>query len=283
MPDNLCEIVDSMYNLPPMSVVATKVLAMLRSSDYTANSLAQLIACDPVLAGRLLGMANSAFYGVHREVLSLPRAVVILGENALKSLVLVACLKGINKDPGPVQRRLWEDSVGCALGAQIVARTFHSTASEEAFLGGLFRHIGKMIMLDFDCPKYEQLVAAVDAGTASQDSLEKEHFHFSHAVISAAVLEKWNFSKMMIQAIRHHDRLDLAAEVYPEAFRLAATVNVASSLCRTLGIGCVKSDARIKLSQVPGALALGIEYSQMKMLLVELEATFSENTGFFFD
>jgi HD-like signal output (HDOD) protein len=283
MADNLCEIVDSMYNLPPMPVVATKILEMLQKPDYTADSLAQLIACDPVLAGRLLAMANSAFYGVRREVKSLPRAVVILGENALKSLILAASLKIINRDPGPIQKRLWENSVGCALGAQMVARVFHSTASEEAFLGGLFRHIGKMVMLDFDGPRYQQLVAMVDAGEASQDRLEKELFQFSHAVIGAAVLEKWNFSKVIIQATLNHDRLELSPEVHPAAYRLAATVNIASSLCRVLGIGCAKPDDSLRLSQVPGALALGVEYPQMKMLLEQLDATYSENTGFFFD
>ena len=283
MSENLYEIVDSMYNLPPMPVVATKVLEMLRSPDYTADSLAKLIACDPVLAGRLLGMANSAFYGVRREVKSLPRAVVILGENALKSLVLAASLKVLNQKPGPIQKRLWENSVGCAFGAQMVAQIFHSTAPEEAFLGGLFRHIGKMVMLDFDRPLYEHLVAMVDAGKASQDSLERELFHFPHAVIGAAVLEKWNFSKVIIQSTLNHDRLELPAEVYPAAYRLAATVNIASSLCKVLGIGCAKPDDPLQLSMVPGALALGVEYPQMKMLLEELDATYSENAGFFFD
>jgi HD-like signal output (HDOD) protein len=281
MSDKLCEIVESMYNLPPMPAVASQLLEMLQSPDYTADSLARLIACDPVLAGRLLSMANSAFYGVCREVYTLPRAIVILGEEALRSLVLTASLKNLSKVPGAIQQRLWEDSVGCALGAQMVAREFHSTNAEGAFLGGLFRHIGKMVMLDFDRAKYERLVAAVDAKESSQDRLEKEWFHFPHAVIGAAVLEKWKFNKVFIQATLHHDRLDFSAEVYPAAHRLAATVNIAGNLCRVLGIGCARPDADLKLSQVPGALSLGISYGQMKKLIAELETLFAENTGFF--
>jgi len=283
MAENLYEIVDSMYNLPAMPVVAAKVLETLQSPEYTAESLAKLIACDPVLAGRLLGMANSAFYGVRREVKSLARAVVILGENALRSLVLTASLKTVNRQPGPIQKRLWENSVGCALGAQLVAQVFHSATPEDAFLGGLFRHIGKMVMLDFDRPRYEELVARVDAGEASQDSLEREMFNFPHAVIGAAVLEKWNFSKVMIQATLNHDRVEMPAELYPAAYRLAATINIAGSLCRVLGIGCAKPEEPFPLSQVPGAKALDIEDPQMEMLLEELDKTYSENTGFFFD
>lgn len=283
MSEDIYKIVDEMFNLPPMPSVAEKVLEMLRSPDYSAKSLSNLIACDPVLSGRLLGMANSAFYGVRREVKTLPRAVVILGENALKSLVLTASLKALNMVPGPLQQRLWEDSIGCALGAQMVARIYHSCSPEEAFLGGLFRHMGKMVMYRFDPARYEALVASVDAGEGSQDLLEKEAFHFPHALIGAAVLTKWNFNKVMVQASLHHDRVDLPVEIYPAAYRLAATINVAGNLCRFLGIGCASPFSDLDLVQVPGALALGLDADQIDALLAELKETFEENTSFFND
>jgi len=281
--DKLCEIVEAMYNLPPMPAVAARVLEMLQSPDSSAESLAGLIACDPILAGRLLSMANSAFYGVRNEVSTLSRAVVILGEEALRSLVLTVSLKSLGSDPSPIHKRLWEDAVGCALGGQLVARTFSSSNAEEAFLAGLFRHIGKLVMNDFDPSKYERLLALVDAGEADAESLEKEWFHFPHAMISAAVLEKWQFNPTYIQAILHHDHLDFSPGVYPAAYRLAATVNVADSLCRALGIGQVQADTELRLSQVPGALSLGIPYGQMKKMLSELEVIFRENTSVFFD
>ncbi|MEJ2201127.1 MAG: HDOD domain-containing protein [Desulfuromonadaceae bacterium] len=281
MSEDIYKIVDEMFNLPPMPSVAEKVLEMLRSPDYSAKSLADLIACDPVLAGRLLGMANSAFYGVRREVKTLPRAVVILGENALKSMVMTASLKSLNMVPGPLQRRLWEDSIGCALGAQMVARIYHSCLPEEAFLGGLFRHIGKMVMYRYNPARYEELVAAVDAGGVSQDYLEKEKFNFPHALIGAAVLTKWNFNRVMIQANLHHDRLDLSSEIYPAAYRLGATINLASNLCRFLGIGCAVPRTNLDLSKVPGALALEVSEFQMAALLQELQETFAENSGHF--
>jgi len=283
MADKLCEIVESMYNLPPMPAVASRVLEMLQTTDYTADSLAGLIACDPVLSGRLLSMANSAFYGVRNEVSTIPRAVVILGEEALRSLVLTASLKSLGSEPGPIQKRLWEDAVGCALAAQLVARDFRSTNAEEAFLAGLFRHIGKLVMYDFDPSRYQRMLALVDAGEAQADALEKEWFHFPHAMISAAVLEKWKFNPTFIQATLHHDHLDFSPGVYPAAYRLAATVNVAGSLCRVLGIGQAKPDTEMRLSQVPGALSLGIPYGQMKKMLADLETIFQENTSVFFE
>jgi len=283
MSDKLSVIVASMYDLPAMPVVANRVLEMLQSPNYTADSLANLIIFDPVLTGRLLSMANSSFYGVHREVYALSRAIVILGEEALKGMVLSANQKNASPVPSAIQQRLWEDAVGCALGSQLVARTFRSTDADEAFLVGLLRHIGKLVMFDFDCAKYERLLEAADAGEASLDALEKDWFHFSHAVIGAAVLEKWNFNKAFVQATRHHDRLDFSADVYPAAYRLAATVNIAGNLCRVLGIGCAKPDTEMKLSQIPGALRLGISYGQMKHMLTALETVFAEHAGLFLD
>jgi HD-like signal output (HDOD) protein len=283
MSEDIYKIVDQRFNLPAMPHIAEKVLEMIRFPEYTAKSLADLISCDPVLSGRLLGMANSAFYGVHREVTTLSRAVVILGENALKGLVLTASLKSLNMVPGPLQKRLWEDSIGCALGAQMVARIYHSCSPEEAFLGGLFRHIGKMTMYRFDQARYEELVAAVDAGEGEQDVLEKEIFHFSHSQIGAAVLTKWNFNRVMIQATLHHDRLDLPVEIYPAAYRLAATVNISSNLCRFLGIGCAAPCRSLDLTQTPGGVALGLNEVQINSLLAKLDATFAENTVFFTD
>ncbi len=283
MSQSLQQLVGSIYDLPPMPAVAAKVLEVLEGDDYTAESLADILARDAVLAGRLLHMANSAFYGVTREVETLARAVVILGEEALRNLVLAAGLKSFYQKPGMMQKRLWEDSVGCAIGSQLVARRFHSVGPDEAFLAGLFRHVGKMIMMNIHPAQYQDLVDEMAEGKEPGPVLEKKYFQFTHAVIGAAVLEKWNFRKKLVQSTRHHDRLDLSAELHPAAYRLCATVNIATHLCRALGIGCTEPDAALQLARVPGALALGIGYAQMKVLLVDLESTFNENIGFFSD
>ena len=69
-----------------------------------------------------------------------------MGEKTLKSLVLASSLKGINKSFGLMEKMLWEDSLGCAIGARVTALRFKSAEPEEAFLAGLFRHIGKMVL-----------------------------------------------------------------------------------------------------------------------------------------
>ena len=146
MSDDFKTVVRTIGDLPPMPAVAMKVLQQLQDPNISTSALAETIANDPAVSARVLKIANSAFYSMKRQVKTLEHALVVVGEKTLRSLVLAASLEVMNKQVGLLEKMLWEDSLGCAIGSRLVARRFKTVDPEEAFLGGLFRHLGKIVM-----------------------------------------------------------------------------------------------------------------------------------------
>jgi HD-like signal output (HDOD) protein len=270
-------VVRSIGDLPPMPAVATKVLQMLQSQNTSYAQLGKAIASDPAVTARLLKVANSAFFSLKRQVKTLDHAIAIVGERTLRSLVLAASLEGMNKSYGLLEKMLWEDSIGCAIGARFLARRFNTADPEEAFLAGLFRHLG-LIVMNYSNPEgYRSLVAAVYAGEGSFNEIEGRYFPYAHEAVGAAVLNKWNFSDDLIQSTLHHEDMALTREDNESQFRLAATVCLADSICARLGIGAREPDETIDVLETKGAEALVLDRGQIDMAIEEIEEIFTEN------
>jgi len=274
-------IVRSIGDLPPMPAVATKVLQMLQSPETNYSQLGEAISSDPAVSARLLKVANSAFFSLKRQVKTLDHAIAIVGERTLRSLVLAASLEGMNKSYGLLEKLLWEDSIGCAVGARFLARRFHTADPEEAFLAGLFRHLGKIIMNYSDPENYRSLVSAVYGGEGTFDEVEGRFFPYAHAVVGAAVLNKWNFSDDLIQCTLHHDDLAIQREDNETQFRLAATISLSDKICARLGIGAREPDESIIVENCKAVEALVLDKGQVDMAINEIEEVFTENRDSF--
>ncbi len=278
----LQSVVQAIGDLPPMPIVAVKVLEMLQKPDTTAEKLAKTVSSDQAVSARVLKIANSSFYSLRRKVTTLEHAIVILGEKTLKSLVLASSLKGINKSFGLMEKMLWEDSLGCAIGSRMVAVWFKSADPEEAFVAGLFRHIGKMVLNNLDPGKFRKVIEAVYNGEGSEEELEALFFPYGHAEVGEAVLTKWNFSEDLTQVARYHNDISGIDPVeQPERYRLAATVNFADAMLRRLGIGQRQPDGTIELCTLPSAGVLGVEPHQAEQLLEEFRCFFEKERSTF--
>ncbi|MCF6179817.1 MAG: HDOD domain-containing protein [Geopsychrobacter sp.] len=274
-------VVRSIGDLPPMPAVATKVLRMLQSPETNFSQLGEAISSDPAVSARLLKVANSAFFSLKRQVKTLDHAIAIVGERTLRSLVLAASLEGMNKSYGLLEKLLWEDSIGCAIGARFLARRFNTADPEEAFLAGLFRHLGKIIMNYSDPEGYRALAVAVYGGEGSFNDIEGRFFPYAHAVVGAAVLNKWNFSDDLIQCTLHHEDLAIEREGNEVQFRLAATVALADIICARIGIGAGEPDESLIVEDSKAVEALALDKGQVDDSIEEIEEIFNENRDSF--
>ncbi len=277
-------VVRSVSDLPPMPVVAVRVMELLGQEDVNYKKLSSAISSDPAVSARLLKVANSAFYSMKRQVKTLDHAVAIVGERTLRSLVLAASLEGMNKSYGLLEKLLWEDAMGCAIASRIIARRFSTADPEEAFLAGLFRHLGKIVMNYSDPDTYRALVEAAYAEGTTTSALEGRFFPYAHEVVGAAVLNKWNFSQSLVMTVLHHRDLKIHLAEEDEGRQLtnlAATVNLAGFICMKLGIGQRQADDGIDVTTAPGAQILGLSATQVEEVLDEIDRTFTENREFF--
>ncbi len=277
-------VVRSIRDLPPMPAVATKVLELLGDPNVNYGKLGETISSDPAVSARLLKVANSAFYSMKRQIKTLDHAVAIVGERTLRSLVLAASLEGMNKSYGLLEKMLWEDAIGCAIGCRILARKFASADPEEAFLAGLFRHLGKIVMNYSDAESYRSLVETAYSEGESTSELEGRFFPYAHEVVGAAVLDKWNFNRSLVMSTLHHEDLMIAVDEEENGkalLRLTATVNLAGHVCLRLGIGQREPNEDLDLLNSPGAKSLNLSEDEVQSALSEVEQVFNENRDFF--
>jgi len=277
-------VVRNIGDLPPMPVVATKVLELLGDPNVSYSALGETISSDPAVSARLLKVANSAFYSMKRQIKSLDHAVAIVGERTLRSLVLAASLEGMNKSYGLLEKMLWEDSIGCAIGCRILARKFSTGDPEEAFLGGLFRHLGKIIMNYSDPEAFRALAETAYSSGGRYTELEGRFFPYAHAVVGAAVLDKWNFNHSLVMATLHHEDLKVMEEDEDgsaDLYRLTATINLADRICRRLGIGQRQPDEELDVASCLGAAGLELSKEDVDQAVLEIGETFEENRDFF--
>src|SRR2546426_133282 len=75
-------------NLPTIPTVLAKILQLLDNETASGKDLIGVLERDQALTGKLLRLANSAFFGQSRRVATIPRAVVLLGFSTVRNLAL---------------------------------------------------------------------------------------------------------------------------------------------------------------------------------------------------
>jgi len=276
MGDETMEIPYDIDKLPPMPQVAARTVKLLNSPDVSAEDLAEVVSADPIISVRVLKIANSSFYSMARQVKTLQTAIIVLGQKTLKNLVLAASLRGMNTRFGPIEQMLWEDSMTCALAARFLSRKLRIADPEEAFIAGLFRHIGRVVLNNQDSTCYQGLLAQQMRCGAELMSLEKEKFGLNHAELGAAVLNHWQLSEVMsLVALRHHD--PVLAEIDDlETRELTAITNLASEFSLLLGVlGAFEGE--LDLAALPGARYLKLDAERIAELVDEFREVFEEN------
>lgn len=237
MPDKLEELVLKSLDLPVVPVVANKVLSAASDPDSTARLLGLVISRDQALASRVLRIANSAFYGVNRQINTISEAVTIIGFDGIKNLALALSMRGIYKSFGLLEQLLWDHSAGVAITAQLAASHVHLKQKEEVFISGLLHDVGKIVLLNQEREKYTRVVQMVYNEDYSFSMAEEEIFGFDHAIVGSMVVKNWNFPDFLVSIARYHNDILSYKDGDSNIGLMLALVSFADLLCNKLGIG----------------------------------------------
>ena len=86
--ERLRGLAGSVDGLPSLPRIYGDLTQALESPSCGAEELSAVVCRDPALAAKILQLVNSSFFGLPRQVTSLPEAVAYLGVTTLRSLVL---------------------------------------------------------------------------------------------------------------------------------------------------------------------------------------------------
>lgn len=215
-------------SLPMLPEQAIRGMQMASDPDLTVTKLAGLVSKDPVLATRVLGLANSAMYGAMTPLRSVQDAVVRLGVGCVRNVVVTVSMHAQMTAPdlyGAEGPRFMDHALGTAYLARLVADSA-GTDVEEAFLTGLLHDIGKLVIHKTAHLRRRQ-------GTAISDDDVADAVAASHAACGALALHFWKLPDEVLDAVRHHHHFTLA--VNPRA---AAVCYAANRLSHRYGFGC---------------------------------------------
>jgi HD-like signal output (HDOD) protein len=214
-----------------------------------------------------------------RKISTLPSAIVVLGERTLKNLVLAASMRGLNSTFGDYEKMLWEDSMVCALGSRFLAGKTGCADPEEAFMAGLFRHIGKAVVYNRQRGGQPEVEAMLRTESVDMSLRERELLGATHDEIGAAVLERWRLSEMISEVALHHLDVDLGAISDPETRNMVCVVNLANQFPAIFGV--LGEPHMQELSQLAGAKYLGLSQADLDPLVDEFHKIFTANRNEF--
>jgi HD-like signal output (HDOD) protein len=215
-------------DLPPLPVVVTKIMETLNNPNTSAEDLNRLIAMDQGLASKVLRIVNSAYYGFPKRISTITQAVVILGFNTVRNLVLGVSAFGLlgqkSMPYGLNREKFWEHSLCTAVSGGIIARRRLPkvrTAPEEAFIGGLLHDIGALFLDSYFPVQYAVAMAFAAREKKTAREAEGMVLGIDHVAVGRRIAEHWNFPPHLTAMLGGHhepkfqkDHFDLVACIH---------------------------------------------------------------------
>jgi HD-like signal output (HDOD) protein len=167
-----------------------------------------VVGAEPMLAGKLMNMANSAALNTSgRRIADLRTAVARVGFNIVRSAALTFAVEQLRKVEefqhlrGPLDL-LWKGSVQIAALCHVLARRFTSLNGDAALLAGLMHNVGRIYILTRASGN-----PALMADRLTYNSMVRDW----HANVGKAVLETWRVAEEIVEAVTGHEDLDREA------------------------------------------------------------------------
>ncbi len=250
--------------LPVFSSAAMKVQQELVKKEPDMRVLVNIISGDQSLSSQVLQMANSSFYKGLTEVLTIQAAMVRLGMREVGRISLLSASKNQfhsnDKEHKQIMRRLWQHSVGSAMGAKwLTKRSGLEELESEAFFAALFHDVGKLFVLMV----IEQMKKK-NSTMRTTSALLTEAMASLHTGQGYSLMKKWNIPEKYGVIARDHHRDDFDTKNL-----LLALVRVADKVCNKVGIGLQKQpDLVVSSSEEARLLNLTeIDLAELEILL----------------
>ncbi|UAL43406.1 HDOD domain-containing protein [Shewanella inventionis] len=194
------ELLKRVDELPRLPKAVSELLDAVNNENTSIESISAKVAQDPIISARVLRLANSAHFGRSREVGSIEDAVVRLGMQTLRTLVISSAVIGvIPKVEGIDLAEFWGETFEVALYSQEMAKVC-GVATDEAFTCAILHNIGDLLIAVVEPAIAAQIRAAVAEG-ADKQQLETSLLGFDSPSVGALLAKNWKFAPSLVQGI----------------------------------------------------------------------------------
>lgn len=207
-------------HLPPLSVTADRLFGAIADSDVEIDELADIISQDPALAARVIGLANSAYFGQTRPVNSVEDAIIrVLGLNMVKSLALSIAIAGSFDTDCCVGFDLsgyWFGALASAQLARMLAMKISErdgSLPDSVYLGGLFHNLGVLLLAHVYPEQYSKALAdQMQDPAADLLALERVRVGIDNCNAGVWLARRWHLSNAVIDMMEQQGPRDDQSE-----------------------------------------------------------------------
>lgn len=189
--------------LPSIPEVVQELIRHFDDDSVDADDIAKQIGMDQMLTAKVLRLANSARYGRSRNVDSVNEALVRLGFNQIRTLVLASSFTSAFKAPDGFDiNRFWQQSFAVAELCRWLARFTDNVESETAFTCGMVSSIGRLMTHTSLAEKAQEIDRVVSQGGNRHD-MEMAAWGFTSDEAGARVAAQWNFPESIVNGVKY--------------------------------------------------------------------------------
>ncbi|MBN1970463.1 MAG: HDOD domain-containing protein [Candidatus Delongbacteria bacterium] len=233
----LTSIIKNIKDLPTLPNIIIKIIAVVNDPLSSANDIKKLIENDYVQTARVLKLVNSSFYGFSKNVSKVTTAIVIIGYNEIKNLLISCSVYDVFKKSHKLDNQYFDmqnfmdHSLGTAICARMIGEMLKYNEPEELFVGGLLHDIGKIILYQYFHEDFIEALKQIGHKVYFQN--EREFIGFTHNEIGLILTEHWSMPEKIRDMVTYHHYYHFSKLFKQES----AIIYLADSITRTMKIG----------------------------------------------
>jgi putative nucleotidyltransferase with HDIG domain len=263
--------VENINSIPTIPSTLRRLSVIVEKKAVTLEEISRFVSNDPALTSKVLKMVNSAVYGFPGRISSVSHAIMLLGLNVVKGLLLgVSVFEIMQKS----MVGLWEHSVSCAVTSRIIAKRKGLAEPDEISVAGLLHDVGKVILN----LRYPEIYLEAMKEAAEKEILigaaEENLFGKSHDTVGMWLTEKWHFPSNLVEAIEYHHKPHLAKLAPMDT----AVVHFSDILVRARGLGFA-GDALMPALNTTAFEMLNLTEGDIRDILLEIESSIDNSEG----
>ncbi len=237
----------SVYNLPAMSATMLEVSQLLDDPSTNTTVLSKVIGKDQGLSTKVLSIANSPLYGLTRKVSTIDFAILIIGYQDIKNIVVALTMVESFKNKSDKyldQNEFWTHSMIAGTAAKKIAEDLGHKIGSEAFVAGLLHDLGVPVMHKFFRDEFAAIVTEIEEQETELLVTEEKHLGMTHQEIGKFLATKWHLPEHLSNAIEFHHKPSMNEDDV-----LTSVVHLVDYMLNKLEVGNFYLDKGIELDE----------------------------------
>jgi HD-like signal output (HDOD) protein len=196
-------------NLPSIPSLMLEVSRLLDDPRTSATELGRIISQDQAMVAKVLMVANSPLYGIPRKVSTVEFAIVILGFNHIKNIVVALSVMDAFQGKSKVKwnrNKFWTHSLATGVLAKRIATDLGYGKSGEAFTAGLLHDLGISALQRYFTKEFSEICNLVEREKLRYDAAEKLTIGLTHSEIGEFLIKNWNLPESLSDAVKYHHK-----------------------------------------------------------------------------